>query len=86
MVLLERVLVALGEGGRELLRLVALRVLEGLAGEGEAAEEPHQALGRDALLLALLVLDELLEGAGLSWVCVVAGAHFLREKSRKRKP
>ena len=77
-VLLERVLVALGEGGRELLRLVALRVLKGLAGEGEAAEEPHQALGRNALLLSLLVLDELFKRCRLGWSSIVSGFDFLQ--------
>ena len=76
--LFERCLVRARERGGELLARVCLRGEESLASEGEAAEEPHQALCRNALLLALLIFDELLEGAGLGGVRVVAGAHFLR--------
>ena len=56
-VLLERRVIRLRERGGELGILVCLRDLQRLAREREAAQEPHEALGRGALLLALLLLD-----------------------------
>ena len=58
MELLEGALVRFGERSGELLGGVGLCGLKGLAGEGEAAQEPHEALGRGALLLTLLVYNE----------------------------
>ena len=75
--LLERGLVGLGERARELFGGVRLGGLERLAGEGETAEEPHEALSRGALLLALLVLDELLERRRLVRRRLVASSDFL---------
>ena len=83
--LLEGGLVRLGERGGELLGGVGLRGLQGLAGEGEPAEEPHEALGRGALLLGLLVLDEQLERRRRRGPRVIPGAHFLRAERRRGK-
>lgn len=66
-----------GERSRQLGGRVSLALLEALAGEGEASEQPHQSLSRDPLLLALLVLDEQLQGLIGFSVRFVASAHFL---------
>ena len=76
--LLERGFVRLCEGGRELLGRIRLRGLEGFAGEGEAAQEPHQTLGSRTLLLALLAHNEELEGGALLGVGLIPGANFLQ--------
>ena len=74
---LERRLVRLAERCRKLGGLVLLGDLERLAGELQAAQEPHQTLGRRPLLLALFVLHELLERARQCGGRVVACADFL---------
>ena len=76
--LLESRFVCFCESRRELLGRIRLRCLEGFAGEGEAAQEPHQTLGGRALLLALLAHNEELEGGALLGVGLIPGANFLR--------
>ena len=51
--------------------------LEGLAREREPAEEPHEALGSGALLLALLVHNKQFERGGLGGVGIVTSTDFL---------
>lgn len=77
--LLERGLVRLAERGRELLGRVCLRREQGLAREGEAAEEPEEAFRSSPLLLGLLVHDEKLERGGLLEGSIVPSTDFLEE-------
>ena len=74
---LERIFVGGSEGGRKLLRLVGLTVLQSLAGKREATEEPHQALGSGSLLFAFFVFDQLFEGTREGGGSVISGADFL---------
>lgn len=56
---------------------VCLCGVEGLIGEGEATEEPHEAFGCGAFFIGLFVLDKELESVGLGGVGEVSGADFL---------
>ena len=82
--LLERGLVRLGEADGELLALVGLAARECDLGELEPAEQPEEALGRRALLLALLVVDERLERRGLGRRREEARADFLLGRRARR--
>lgn len=66
------------ERDRELLRLVGLTVLQGLAGKRKAAKEPHQALSGRPFLLPLFVLNQLFESGRERGGSVISGADFLR--------
>lgn len=63
MVLLQSGTVRLGERLGKFGLLLRLCILESFAREVESAEKPHQAFSGRALLLALLVNDELLESS-----------------------
>ena len=56
---------------------VCLCGVEGLIGEGEAAEEPHEAFCCRSFFIGLFVLGEELEGGGLRGMSEVPGADFL---------
>jgi hypothetical protein len=79
---LKRGFIARCERGGKLGGRVLLCVQESLAGEGKAAEEPHQALGRGPLLLLKLVLDKRLERGRLSLVRCISSTDFLVETIR----
>ena len=83
---LECTLVRLAEGCRELLARAGLGGEESLAGERETTEEPHETLGRGALLLPLLVHDEKFEGRRLRGSSIVASPDFLWDCVNTRFP
>ena len=69
--------IPLCEGWAKFNRGVALRGVERLVGERKTAKEPQKAFGRGLFLLGFLVLNEKLEGGGLSGVGEISGADFL---------
>lgn len=82
MVLFQAALVRLGKGHGELLLLDGQVVPQTEGGELEAAEQPHQRIGRDALLglgvCCLVVGKESLERIRVRGVGEKVRAHFLR--------
>lgn len=84
MELLQGHIVRLAKRGRQLLRLVRLDILECDASKGQAAQEPHQTLGRRTLLLPFLVLYKLLERVRDCRRGVITCADFLQSVAAMR--
>lgn len=83
MVFSERHLVRGTKRGREFQCFVGLSVLQGLAGEQEATEQPHQALSGSSVLLPLFVLYQLFECAREILIGIISFADFLFRETRR---
>jgi hypothetical protein len=76
-VLLQSAAVGIAERISELLLGIFLDFLEPQASKGVPAKEPHEALRRRPLLLALLIFHQLFDGAGQRRCLVVPRTEFL---------